>query len=264
VIVLRDITRLRELDQLKTQFVNTVSHELRTPLANIKLYLSLLRKRPERQEQYMTVMDREAARLDRLICDLLDLSRLETESGDVNREIVDMAELITHVVEANTLQAEGKRLNLSVNLHLESDATLLAHRDQMVQMLTNLVANAIYYTPEGGMISVDAHPGVMHDGGEEKPALVIEVVDNGMGIAPEDLPYIFDRFFRGQNAASGEVPGTGLGLAITREIVNRHYGKIEVESRLNEGSVFRVVLPLIGADNHAARPEAEVERESHD
>ncbi len=256
VIVLRDITRLQELDRLKTQFVDTVSHELRTPLSNIRLYLSLLRRgRTERQGDYIGVMERESTRLERLIGDLLDISRLESAGGGRRREVVDMQALVTQVVENNTAQAEDKQLTLTYHpapgLPLPP---LWADRDQMVQMLTNLVANAIFYTPEGGAIELQSRQGVMGDSSgiaedDETPAIILEVRDSGIGIAAEDLTHIFDRFFRGQNALAEQVPGTGLGLSITREIVERHYGKIEVESHLNEGSVFRVYLPLMASEH---------------
>lgn len=239
VIVLRDITRLRELDRLKTQFVHTVSHELRTPLANIKLYLSLLQRgKRERIPNYMAVLDREVKRLERLIGDLLDIARLER--GVVNQhEMVVMDDVIGQVIENLMPQVAERQLSLQYDV-AEDLPPLWAARDQMIQVMTNLLGNAIMYTPEGGTITVRAFVTAEEDAA---PGLVIEVADTGPGISERDLPRIFDRFFRGE-LTEHQSSGTGLGLSITKEIVEQHCGKIEVNSHLHQGSVFRVSLPL--------------------
>ncbi len=248
VIVLRDITRLQELDRLKSQFVNTVSHELRTPLTNFKLYLSLLeRGMAERREEYLAVLQRETARLERLISNLLDLSRLEETRHVTRRQPLDLTGLVAQVVETHLPQAQEKQLTLSYRPADQPLPPLWGDRDELVQMLTNLVANALAYTPPGGCVEVSSRPGTMLDA--QSGAAIIEVRDTGIGIAEQDMLHIFDRFYRGANTVHGEVPGTGLGLAITKEIVERHQGTIEVRSQLGQGSTFRVFLPLLSPDH---------------
>jgi signal transduction histidine kinase len=242
VVVLRDVTRLQELDRLKSQFVHNVSHELRTPLANIKLYLSLLQKgRADRRESYLEVMQRETARLERLIGDLLDLSRLEAMGRLRRWEEVQMPALIEQVVQNHMALAQARQVNLSSAVESRAAPPLQGNRDQIIQMLTNLVANALAYTPEGGSVMLRSRPARLPSGAA---AVVIEVSDTGIGIPPEDLEHIFERFYRGSNTGDGHIPGTGLGLSITKEIVDLHYGTIEVESRVGQGSTFRVTLPL--------------------
>jgi len=258
VIALRDITRLRELDRLKSQFVSNVSHELRTPLANIKLYLSLLAKgRPEKRENYLSVLEREANRLEKLIQGVLDLSRLEARSDILHREPVVLDEVIASVLEAQRLSAESKRLALDY-IPGPDVPPVLADRNQLIQVFTNLVNNAILYTPEGGRIEVatclaatqDEGRGTTGDGGRgtgDQPSAgyaVVTVRDTGIGIAPEDLGRIFDRFYRAPQAEASGAPGTGLGLAIVKEIVDLHGGHVEVTSQVGVGSTFSVWLPV--------------------
>jgi GAF domain-containing protein/two-component sensor histidine kinase len=238
VIVLRDITLLEEVDRLKTQFVTNVSHELRTPLTNVKLYLGLFQKgKPEKREQYLITLQDEVDRLERLISDLLDLSRLERDRQSVTHDVIDLAGVLRHVLTTLGPQAEAKRQTLL----LELDATPLwmpADRNHMIQVFINLTANAINYTPAGGQAKLKASF-AERDG---RKWVVVAVSDNGIGIPDEDRDRVFDRFYRGQ-AEHFEVRGTGLGLSIVREIVNQHSGQITLESRLGKGSTFTVWLP---------------------
>ncbi len=240
VIALRDITRLHELDRLKSQFVSTVSHELRTPLTNIKLYASLLQQgKPERQEKYVEVIERESLRLEKLVIDLLDLSRLERQETPPQREALDIAHVIEAVIDNHAGQAELKRLTLAYEPNGNLPC-IFADRNQLIQVFTNLVNNAILYTPAGGQVTVRTCPGTYRDA----PAVRVEVQDTGVGIAPEEVAHIFDRFYRGSNVAPDAAPGTGLGLAIVKEIINLHCGTIEVSSEVGRGSTFAVVLPV--------------------
>jgi len=236
VVVLRDITRMQEIDRLKTQFVSTVSHELRTPLSNIKLYLQLMQTgKPEKREQYQQVMEGEANRLERLIVDLLDISRLE-QPGQRYYEQLDLNPLIPTVVEANLLQADAKQLRLIYHPSTIPLPLVKGNRDQLTQVFTNLISNAIHYTPDDGTINVYSRL--------TEQGIRIEVMDNGIGIAPEDQMHVFERFYRGQNVQNISVPGTGLGLAICKEIITLHGGTIGVESAVSQGSTFHVTLPL--------------------
>jgi PAS domain S-box-containing protein len=239
VIVLRDITRLEEVDRLKTQFVSNVSHELRTPLTNVKLYLGLFQKgKPEKREQYLSTLQNEVSRLERLITDLLDLSRLERSRHSVAHVPIDLAEVLRHVLATLEPQAEAKRQTLRLEL-VEPVLTLPADRNQMIQVFVNLAANAINYTPPGGVVTLRASI-VERDG---RAWVVVETRDTGVGIPAEERDRIFDRFFRGR-AEQFEVRGTGLGLSIVKEIIDQHSGHIIVESQVGEGSTFTVWLPM--------------------
>ncbi len=239
VIVLRDITRLEEVDRLKTQFVSNVSHELRTPLTNVKLYLGLFQKgKPEKREQYLATLQNEVSRLERLITDLLDLSRLERSRRSVVHVPVDLAEVLRHVLATLEPQADAKRQALRLEL-VEPVLALPADRNQMIQVFVNLVANAINYTPPGGAVTLRASI-AERDG---RAWVVVETRDTGVGIPAEERDRIFDRFFRGR-AEQFEVRGTGLGLSIVKEIIDQHSGHITVESQVGEGSAFTVWLPM--------------------
>ncbi len=236
VVVLHDITRLQELDRLKTQFVSTVSHELRTPLSNIKLYLQLLQMgKPEKRDNYQTIMENEVNRLERLIVDLLDISRLE-QRGPRIREWLDMDAMIHSVVAASTMPAEAKQLSLHYRAPIGTLPQIKGDRDQLTQVLMNLVDNAIHYTPENGSITMSCYTTITD--------LIVEVSDSGIGISLDDQAHIFDRFFRGQNVRISAVPGTGLGLAICKDIIALHGGTIGVKSSVGQGSTFHFTLPL--------------------
>ena len=239
VIVLRDITRLKELDRLKSQFVATVSHELRTPLANIKLYLSLLRRaQGEGESHYHKTLKSETDRLATMIEDLLDLSRLDAEQ-QVQFVQLNLGYLVGEIVKTQRPVCEIKRIELAYEA--EGHVKVLGNQDRLIQVFTNLLANAIAYTPAGGMITLRMSP----MGGEQaRPGIIVEVEDSGMGIPADELPYVFDRFYRGRMAQQLKIHGSGLGLAIVREIVESHGGSITVHSDLGHGSCFRIWLPL--------------------
>jgi GAF domain-containing protein/nitrogen-specific signal transduction histidine kinase len=239
VIVLRDITRLEEVDRLKTQFVTNVSHELRTPLTNIKLYLGLFQKgKPEKREQYLATLETEVNRLERLISDLLDLSRLERNDHALKHETIDLVDVLRHVVTTLEPQAEAKRQLLRFDTRC-SMLKLPADRNQMIQVFVNLTANAINYTPAGGSVTLKVAT-TERDG---RNWAVVSVSDTGIGISPEDQTHIFDRFYRGR-AEHFHVGGTGLGLSIVKEIIDQHAGQISVESQIGQGSTFTIWLPL--------------------
>ncbi len=238
VVVLRDITRLRELDKLKDHFVSTVSHELRTPLANIKLYLFLLRHgKPERRDNYFKIMEQETTRLERLVRDLLDISRLQERRIPTRLEPLDLSGVIISVVESHTPLAETKGVHLSFQSQAARHQSIKADRGQMIQVFTNLISNAIMYTPPDGQVYVILREQERFG----RNGVAVEVIDTGVGIPEEDMPHIFDRFYRGSNAEGA--PGTGLGLAIVKEIIALYEGVIEVESKPGQGSKFSVWLP---------------------
>lgn len=227
--------RLKELDYLKSKFVSEVSHELRAPVTNLKLYLELLAKSPaEKRPRIVNVLGQQTERLTQLVTDILDLSRLELGRERIRFESLDLNRVVEQVVEAHVPRAEAA--NLALNFVPDPALPRLeGERNQLAQVVTNLVANAINYTPEG-MIEVRTCAG---DEGD----VVLEVQDTGLGIAPGDLPHLFERFYRGNLSRDLDVPGTGLGLGIVQEIVDLHQGAIMVESDVGVGTTFRVSFP---------------------
>ncbi len=236
--VQRDITRQRELDRLKDQFVANVSHELRTPLANVKLYLELLeRGRPDKRDQYRQTLKRETARLEKLITDLLDLSRLDLGTIPVLLGPTDLNTLVTELLVDRVALATDRGLTLD-----HQPAAILppalADPAMIAQALSNLIANAINYTPRGGHIALSTEVRSR----ENRDWLTFTVRDSGPGISNADRLHIFERFYRGEAGRGSGLPGTGLGLAICREIVDRLGGHISVESEPGQGAAFTVWL----------------------
>ena len=234
--------QLKSLDELKSQFVSNVSHELRTPLANIKLYLSLLENgKPEKHDRYMATLKREADLLHRLIEDLLHLSRLDTGKVRPSLAQVDVNDLL------HTLANDRGELLAGWGLGLDLDfdpglPPLLADARMVTQVVTNLMSNAMNYTPSGGTITVRTQCR------QESGALWVglAVADTGPGISAEEQEHLFERFFRGEAALQSKAPGSGLGLAICHEIVRLHGGRMAVESQPGRGSTFTAWLPAAG------------------
>ncbi|HTP08160.1 MAG TPA: PAS domain S-box protein, partial [Anaerolineae bacterium] len=227
--------RLTELDQLKSKFVSDVSHELRTPIANLKLYIDLLeRGKPDKQAHYVSVLQQQVRRVAALVDDILDLSRLERrkEQGMIYRAVA-LNDVVDQVVLAHQprADAEGLLLTFEPAVHLPP---VRADANQLAQVATNLIANALSYTA-AGYVRVSTFA--------ENSEVCLCVTDSGSGIAPDDLPHVFERFYRGRHVLKNDVPGTGLGLAIVKEIVELHNGRVEVDSRSDHGTTFRVWLP---------------------
>ncbi len=232
--------RLTELDRLRDQFVSNVSHELRTPLTNIKLHLGLLERRgPEVMDRYMPILQRETERLRKLIEDLLDISRLRAQIAVLKREPLRLDSLLTDIVAIHATRAESKH----VTLRHEANPALpevLADRAQLIQVFTNLISNAVAYTPPGGRVAITSFLEPRRDW----PGAVIRFNNTGPVIPTEDLQHVFERFYRGKTGLDSGEPGTGLGLFICKEIVERHDGQIQAQSREGEGTTFTVWLPL--------------------
>ena len=240
-----DISSLKELDRLKSQFVSDVSHELRTPLTNIRLYLDLLRESGDRNktETYLDTLIRESERLAHLIDDLLSLSRLEAKATPLNAGPVDISQLLAALVQDRFTLAAKRGLLL--NLQCEPDLPAAQGDPRLLtQVFTNLLTNAMNYTPDGGRITLSTRHRVTTQG----EWIVGEVSDTGPGIPPEEQPLLFRRFFRGQASHRTGASGTGLGLAICKEIAEMHGGRITLESDgiPGHGSAFAVWLPAVG------------------
>ncbi|HXK42048.1 MAG TPA: response regulator [Anaerolineae bacterium] len=248
VAAFRDITAEVEADRAKSEFVSTVSHELRTPMTSVKGYVDLLLMGAtgpltDIQVQFLNIIRNNTDRLTSLVNDLLDMSRIEGGKVELHCQPVDMAELIRQVAVTLTPKIEEKGLQLRTVLP-EGLPLAYGDPDRMVQILTNLVANAFKYTPMGGEIAIYAYV--------REEMFHVAVADTGIGISPEDQSRIFSRFYRVDNPLVLEAGGTGLGLAITVSLVQMHGGQIAVESELGEGSIFTVTFPL--AEGEATVP----------
>lgn len=248
VIVLHDVTYFRELDDLKGRFVSTVSHELRTPLTAILLQISTLLKYYHRFDdlerfEMLTEMEQQATILRELIEDILELSRFDSKRNVGHKRWMNLAEQCRGVLTSLRPVCEEKALTLEVT-GLDTPCFIDGDVHQLERVCRNLLSNAIKYTPEGGRIAVTLE--------QENDHVLLRIADSGIGIAPEDLPHVFDRFFRAEQA-SRIASGTGLGLAIVKEIIDLHEGRIEVQSVPGEGSTFTVLLPASVPDE---APEA--------
>lgn len=230
--------QLKDLDRAKDQFVSNVSHELRTPLANLKLYLSLLdRGKPEKRAEYMQTLHREQQRLDRMVEDLLDLSRLDLGVTQIQPVPAELNLLLSQLIADRTALAAKHQLLLD---YQPDDALPLALIDPMMltEVITNLVGNAINYTPAGGVIAVIT--AACEQAGQTWVTFTVR--DNGLGISARDMPHLFERFYRGEVGRKASAPGTGLGLAISQEIAEKMGGRITVESEPGHGAAFTVWL----------------------
>jgi len=239
VVICHDITELKRLDQIRSDFVANVSHELRTPLSILRGYIEMLLDNPKtsREElaRILAIMERHSKRLGRLVDDLLSLARLESSSASLELNAVGIKDLFDNVIRDWKEKLTAK--NLKVNVDLPSDAsTLRADETRLQEVLYNLLENAVKYSRENGQIRLQA----ARHGSE----LVLSVTDNGLGISKDDLPRIFERFYRADKARSRELGGTGLGLAIVKHIAQLHGGRVEAESELGKGTTIRVVLPV--------------------
>ena len=230
-------TQLKELDQLKTKLIEDISHELRTPVANLSLYLDLLeRGEPAKREQYMLVLREKMQHLIHLTEDILQVFRLDLFKGDIVFQTLDLNQIVRDVVRAHRVQIKESALQMVLALG-QRPLPILAEKKQIERVFTNLLLNAINFTPSG-IIQIKTK---LNDTQNE---VCLWVQDKGLGIAPEDQPYIFDRFYRGRDVAQSNRPGTGLGLSVVKDVVALHNGRVEMESELGQGSTFRVWLPL--------------------
>jgi signal transduction histidine kinase len=232
---------LRELDQAKADFIATVSHELRTPLTSISGYLEMLQDGdggplPDPAATMLTIIDRNATRLRNLIEDLLTQSRIDAGRLRLELTTVELRPLLQSVLSAMAPLASASDVKLELSNSQDGGLSVQADPQQLEQVFTNLVSNALKFTPPGGSVLVVLSPA-------EDEGVLIEVRDTGMGIPAEEYPNLFTRFFRASNAAQAALPGTGLGLAIVQEIVHRHGGAVDIDSELGVGTTVTVWLP---------------------
>ncbi len=230
--------QLHELDQLKSRFVANVSHELRTPLATIKLFATLVRKgRPEKKDHYLQTIEQETHRLETIVENILDLTRMDRQALQVHPEWLDVEQTVAQVVEVYAESARRRDVELKSDIHGPL-VPIWADKNHLVQMLTNLVDNALRYTPRGGRVWLEARS-VVSDG---HTVVEIRVSDTGCGIPADEQEKVFERFFRGKNNLGST--GTGLGLSIVRELMTQHHGTVALHSRVGEGSTFVLQFPV--------------------
>ncbi len=238
VVAIHDVSHLKALNRMKSRFVSNVSHELRTPIATIKLLAHLMQQQPERWKEYLEPLTQEAEHQANLVRDILEMSRVDAGRLEIRTKPTNLNDLVGIAVEKYENQARDQELTLTCHLR-SPDPIALADSQWMMQVLNNLLSNALRYTPEGGTIKVTTDI----EAADTRSWATITVADTGIGIPEEELPYIFDRFFRGDRPRTMQISGTGLGLAILKEIVELHGGRVTVESEVDKGSSFTVWLP---------------------
>jgi two-component system phosphate regulon sensor histidine kinase PhoR len=243
LLAFHDVTALRRTERMRADFVANASHELKTPISTLTGFIETLRG-PARDDEeararFLAIMDEQAQRMARLVNDLLSLSDIELREHTRPSDPIDAAAVLRSVIDMFELRARQK--GLSLKLEIESDTTsVLGDRFELAQVFQNLVDNAIKYSRKDGTVRCLLQPGDL--GGVA--ALRIAVIDQGEGIAPEHLPRLTERFYRVDDARSRKLGGTGLGLAIVKHIVNRHRGRLQIDSVVGQGTIVAVILPL--------------------
>lgn len=236
VAVFEDISDLRRLQNIRTEFAANVSHELKTPLTSIRGFVETLKQGVddvEQQQRFLEIIDKETERLTRIINDILYLSELESHGEEVG-ERVDILQCVEQAIELLEPEAEKKHLHIALDDRSEGVAMTMGNRDRVMQMLLNLLSNAIKYTPEGSIaVSIEC----------DTDNVYISVSDTGIGIPVSAQERLFERFYRVDKGRSREMGGTGLGLAIVKHVVLSMDGDVRVQSTPGEGSVFTAVLP---------------------
>jgi len=243
VVVIHDITRLKAAEQARRDFISNISHELRTPVTTLRGFVEAMRDGviggPEERERYLGIMNEEIGRLSRLIEDLFQFSKLEAGKMDYRFEGLDPARLLDRVADKVRPRLEREGLDLEVNLEASDYPLVVADSDRIEQVLFNLISNAARFTPAGGRITISAR---IEGGGQR---VIFAVSDTGAGIPADDLPHIFERFYKGRTTGGRRAGGTGLGLAIVKHIVQDHGGEVWAESEEGKGSTFFFALRVM-------------------
>ncbi|MBO7745426.1 HAMP domain-containing protein [Paenibacillus sp. MWE-103] len=253
LLVLQDVTAIRRLERMRSEFVANVSHELKTPVTAVKGFAETLLggavDDPELARSFLQIIYDESDRLNRLIGDILELSKIESRRVPLQFSPIELSPFVYKTIEL--MSAEAVRKQIRVTARVEPGLYVEADEDRLRQIVMNLLANGIAYTSEGGSVSITVEP--VHDpnlsfddeGQENYEHIRIHISDTGMGIPKKDLPRIFERFYRVDKARSRSSGGTGLGLSIVKHLVELHKGTITVESRVGIGSTFTIELPVL-------------------
>jgi two-component system phosphate regulon sensor histidine kinase PhoR len=252
LILLRDLTEIERINQMRADFIANASHELRTPLASLRGFIETLQSSakgdPGARERFLPIMAEQASRMTRLIDALLSLSRVEMNAHVPPSDLVDLNDVLNHA--KDTLDPLARETGFSFEVaRFPRPAVVRGDRDELLQVLQNLVQNAFKYGNKGGKVRIEAKhiPSI----GRQAGRYAIAVIDSGPGIAPEHLPRLTERFYRVDVASSREKGGTGLGLAIVKHILNRHRGELAIASKPGKGSTFTVML----SEARASQPE---------
>lgn len=237
--------KLQTIDKMKSDFVSVVSHELRTPLTTIKAFIELLNMKPgmpeDQKAKLMNTINVETDRLTLLVADLLDLARIEAGSMKWRIEAVSVDNILQNAVSSMRPLFENKNLHVTTVFNPPL-SPVAGDRDRLVQVVTNVLSNAVKFTPAGGSIHI-----AVREMTDPVAQIVVEIIDTGMGIRSEDLELIFEKFHRSGDRRASSIDGTGLGLAIARQIIEYHGGRIWAASTYGKGSIFTFTLPLAGA-----------------
>ena len=239
VMMLEDVTQQRTAEASRQDFVSQATHELRTPLTNIRLYVETAQTDGEEDEELrgecLNVISRESQRLERLVTEMLSVSEIEAGSMTIRKDDVRLDQLFKSLEQDYKQNAAKKSIDLRFDLPPKLPA-IQGDRDKLTVVIQNLLGNAIKYTPENGQVGVSVDLSATE--------LNIEVRDSGIGISEDDQQHVFEKFYRANDPRLGDITGSGLGLALAYEIIRLHGGEMDVESVLNEGSMFRVTLPI--------------------
>ena len=242
LIIIRDFTEMRKSQNMRSDFIANASHELRTPLVSLKGFLETItdsaKDDPKSQKKFLEIMKSEANKMEVLIEDLMLLSRIELQEHIRLKDKVDIKEVIENIILLNSKKISEKKLNVNLNIK-EEERFVIGDREKLSAVFLNLLDNAIKYSGNSKSIKIESSENTSG----LKNYTSISVIDEGFGIAPEDIHRITERFFRTENAKKLKIEGTGLGLAITKHIINQHRGELKITSKFGKGSEFIVSLP---------------------
>jgi len=248
ILVFQDITKQHRLEAMRKEFVANVSHELRTPLTTIKSYTETLldgaMEEKELSRQFMSVINNEADRMTRLVNNLLELSRLDNRETRWDLKPMDPVTILNEVITKMKVNIQRKGQILEVNMPQKSPEVFV-DKDKIEQVFQNILSNANKYTPKGGKIFINL--------GYTDKMVNITFIDTGIGIPKEDLPRIFERFYRVDKTRSREMGGTGLGLSIAQEIIRAHDGEIQIDSEPGQGTCVTISIPAISQEQYKAK-----------
>ena len=242
LVIIRDFTEMRKSQNMRSDFIANASHELRTPLVSLKGFLETItdsaKDDPKSQKKFLEIMKSEANKMEVLIEDLMLLSRIELQEHIRLKDKVDIKEVIENVILLNSKKISEKKLNVNLNIK-EKERFVIGDKEKLSAVFLNLLDNAIKYSGNSKSVKIES----FENTSGLKNYTSISVIDEGFGIAPEDIHRITERFFRTENAKKLKIEGTGLGLAITKHIINQHRGELKITSKFGKGSEFIVSLP---------------------
>ncbi len=247
LFLIQDVSNIRRLERMRSEFVANVSHELKTPIAAVKGFAETLMSGGVKDEQtsrsFLQIIYDESERLNRLIGDILELSKIESKRSPLNFSPIHLQPFFETIREM--INSSAAKKNITLEMNVPEEIFMEADEDRLRQIFVNLISNAINYTQDGGQVHLHVREAVSEQGEER---IIFDVTDTGMGIPRKDLPRIFERFYRVDKARSRSSGGTGLGLSIVKHLVELHHGQVTVDSEVNIGSTFTVSLPLLQED----------------